>query len=76
MAALDAVDYLPHAAPNALLLQFGNEEKEPSPAEQKELAASASDPKDVRYYDAGHDLTPEARVEREDWLAERFGLEE
>jgi dienelactone hydrolase len=76
MAVLDAVDYLPHATPNALFLQFGNEDEEPSPAEQRELAASASDPKDVRYYDAGHDLTAEARGEREDWLAARFGLDD
>ena len=75
MAVLDAVDYLPHAAPNALLLQFGNEDEEPAPAEQRELAASASEPNDVRYYDAGHDLTSEARAEREDWLAARFDLD-
>ena len=38
-------------------------------------APPASDPKQIHFYDAGHELNDEARADRASWLAERFGLE-
>jgi pimeloyl-ACP methyl ester carboxylesterase len=45
MRPIDAVNYLPHAAPNALFFQFGKEDTRPSPDEGRQAAASASAPK-------------------------------
>jgi uncharacterized protein len=72
MRPIDAVNYLPHAAPNALFLQFGNEDTRPSPAQGREVVAAASSPKTGRWYDGGHELDDQARAEREDWLAGRL----
>ena len=73
MKPIDAVDYLPHVAPNALFLQFGSEDTRPSPEMGKEVQAAASMPKQAKWYEGGHELNDQARAERQDWLAERLG---
>jgi hypothetical protein len=60
MRPIDAVNYLPHAAPNALFFQFGKEDTRPSPDEARQAAASASAPKQARWYDGGHELNDQA----------------
>jgi dienelactone hydrolase len=74
MKPIDAVNYLPHAAPNSLLLQFGSEDTRPSPEMGQEVQAAASSPKQAKWYEGGHELNDQARAEREDWLAERLGV--
>lgn len=74
MADLDAVKYLPHVAPNAVLLQFGSKDNAPSPAEAKQTAQAASEPNEVRAYDGGHNLNAGATSERIAWLLDRFGV--
>jgi len=73
MKPIDALSYLPHVAPNALFLQFGNEDTRPSPEQGREVEAAASSPKQAKWYDGGHELNDEAKRERDDWLAERLG---
>ena len=74
MKPIDAVNYLPHVAPNALFLQFGNEDTRPSPEQGREAQAAASSPKQAKWYDGGHELNDQAEKERDDWLAERLGV--
>ena len=74
MRVIDAVNYLPHAAPRAVLLQFGNQDTRPSPADAQAVAAAASSPKEVQSYDGGHELNEQAKTARENWLARRFGV--
>jgi pimeloyl-ACP methyl ester carboxylesterase len=74
MKPIDAVNYLPHVAPNALFLQFGSEDTRPSPEMGKEVQAAASSPKRAKWYEGGHELSDQARAERGDWLAERLGV--
>lgn len=73
MKPIDAIDYLPHVAPNALFLQFGNQDTRPSPAQGREVQAAASSPKQAKWYDGGHELNDQAEKERDDWLVERLG---
>ena len=73
MEPIDAVDYLPHVAPNALFLQFGHQDTRPSPAQGREVQAAASSPKQAKWYDGGHELNDRAETERDDWLVERLG---
>jgi uncharacterized protein len=42
MEPIDAVNYLPHVAPNALFLQFGSEDTRPSPEMGHEIEDAAS----------------------------------
>jgi predicted esterase len=74
MKPIDAVNYLPHVAPNALFLQFGSEDTRPSPEMGQEVENAASKPKQAEWYEGGHELNDQARAEREDWLAERLGV--
>jgi hypothetical protein len=74
MKPIDAVNYLPHVAPNALFLQFGSEDTRPSPEMGQEADDAASKPKQAKWYQGGHELNDQARTEREDWLAGRLGV--
>ena len=71
----DAVEYLGDVAPNAVYFQFGEQDDAPSPEQGQEQMDAASDPKQIHFYDAGHELNDEARADRANWLAERFELE-
>ena len=71
----DAVNYLGDVAPNALYLQFGEQDTAPSPEQGQEMMDVASEPKELHLYDAGHELNDEAKADRANWLAERFELE-
>jgi dienelactone hydrolase len=73
MQPIDAVNYLPHVAPNALFLQFGSEDTRPSPETGHEVEDAASKPKQAKWYEGGHELNDRARAERDVWLAERLG---
>lgn len=71
----DAVEYLGDVAPNALYFQFGEQDTAPSPEQGQEQADVASEPKEIHFYDAGHELNAGAKADRANWLAERFELE-
>ncbi len=73
MKPIDAVNYLPHVAPNALFLQFGSEDTRPSPEMGHEVEDAASKPKQAKWYEGGHELNDQALAERDGWLAERLG---
>jgi dienelactone hydrolase len=72
----DAVNYLGDVVPNALYLQFGEQDTAPSPEQGREMMDAASEPKEMHLYDAGHELNDEAKADRANWLAQRFELEE
>ena len=72
----DAVNYLGDVAPNALYLQFGEQDTAPSPEQGQEMMDVASEPKEMHLYDAGHELNDDAKADRANWLAQRFELEE
>jgi hypothetical protein len=74
MRPIDAVEYLPHAAPSALYLMFGKQDTRPSPADGREAFAAASSPKEIGWYDAEHELNDEARADGRAWLAGRLGV--
>ena len=73
MKPIDAVEYLPHAAPSSLFLMFGQQDTRPSPAEGREAFAAASSPRKIGWYDAEHELNDQARADARAWLAEQLG---
>jgi hypothetical protein len=71
----DAIRYVPFAAPTPLLFQFARHERYIGEASMKRYSEAASEPKDVRWYDTGHDLNdPRALADRAGWLAPKLGL--
>jgi pimeloyl-ACP methyl ester carboxylesterase len=73
LSPLCPIIYLPHAT-GPVLLQFGNNDPYVPLKNAQSLADAAPEPKRVRYYDAGHALNGQARVERREWLALRLHL--
>lgn len=75
MSAFDAVNYVAHAAPTPLLFQFARYEQYFDEAAMLRYAQAASEPKTVRWYDAGHELSNvEALVDRARWLQKQIGM--
>jgi dipeptidyl aminopeptidase/acylaminoacyl peptidase len=58
-----------------LLLQNGTLDELVSPSNAEELHALAPEPKEIRWYNGGHGLTPQADVDRRKWLQEKIGLD-
>ncbi len=75
MPEFDAVHYLPHAAPAAILFQFAERDRYISEEEARLAFETASEPKFIRWYDADHSFNEQARDERAAWLSAQLGLD-
>lgn len=64
--------FLPKAAPTRLLFQFGLKEEYISKKEMDATAKLASEPKEVRFYDAPHNLNTEATTDRVNWIVKEL----
>ena len=72
---VDPIGYVAYAAPASLLFQFANNDKYISKETANEFFAAASKPKEVKWYDATHDLNVEAaRNDRREWLTRQLRL--
>lgn len=68
-SVLDAVRYVPYASPTPLLLQFARYERYFDEASMKKYENAASNPKQVYWYDTGHEVNDlRALVDRAQWL--------
>jgi len=71
-----AVRYVPHSAA-PLLFQFARYERYFDKAAMDRYAKAAREPKEVKWYDTGHDLNDvQALVDRVAWLRRKIGLAE
>jgi hypothetical protein len=77
MEPLESLYFVGHAAPSALLFQNGRHDEVITRVSADRLHAFASDPKNIRWYDAGHDPTPDAPevwCDQAKWLRDRLEL--
>lgn len=74
MAPIEPIRFVGHAN-IPLLLQNGRFDEFVPGYEAEELHAAAPQPKEVRWYDAGHSLNQQAVVDRHRWLHEKIGLD-
>ncbi len=72
--SIDTVHFVRDLAPAAVLIQGGERDRVIPRAELEELYRATSAPKQIRWYGAGHELTPEAGRERVAWLSAELGL--
>jgi len=73
---LDAINFVPHAAPTPLLFQFARFERYFNETAMRRYADAASEPKLVLWYDTGHglnDLRP--LIDRANWLQKYIRME-
>jgi pimeloyl-ACP methyl ester carboxylesterase len=69
MAPIDPVHYVRHAAPSGLFFQCGRKDEAFSSEQFERLAQAASEPKRVKWYDAGHSFENGlGRQDRLEWL--------
>jgi hypothetical protein len=54
------------------MLQIGRTEEYFTLSNRMAFAEAASEPKDLRWYDAGHMLNEKAREDRDRWLVEEL----
>jgi dienelactone hydrolase len=75
LAAVDPIHYVSRAKPCPILLQFANTDKYISKTAANAFVNAASEPKQVKWYDATHDLNVEAaRNDRDKWLTQQLRL--
>jgi dienelactone hydrolase len=75
VSPLDAIRYVPYAAPTPLLFQFARFERYFNEAAMLRYARAASEPKEVKWYDTGHELNDiQALKDRADWLRKQIGI--
>jgi cephalosporin-C deacetylase-like acetyl esterase len=70
----DSVHFARRSAPAAVFLQFGKNDKPIREPIARASFAHFGEPKRMKFYDAGHELNAEARVDRAEWLAGRLRL--
>ena len=72
--SIDTVRFVPDLAPASVLVQGGERDRVIPRAELEELYEATSEPKELRWYAAGHELTPKAGRERVAWLSAELAL--
>jgi dienelactone hydrolase len=70
----DPGEYVSHAAPAVVFLQYATQEKFLTPERARVYAAVVSEPKRFKLYDAPHALNAEARRDRIGFLTEQLKL--
>jgi uncharacterized protein len=68
MEPIEPIYYVGHAAPASLLFQNGLEDQLVPPTAALRYQEGGSEPKEVRWYQAGHSLNPEAECDQLEWL--------
>lgn len=72
--AIDTSEFVDNLAPTSVLFQGAEFDSVVPRRELEILHERASEPKELRWYDADHDLGQEAAAERVEWLAGRLDL--
>lgn len=72
--AIDTVDYVDNLAPTRLLIQGAEYDSVIPRSELELLYEEASTPKEIRWYDADHDLGETAAKERVAWIVDQLDM--
>ena len=75
MVPIEAIRFIGLAKPTPLLFQNGKTDEFITAADAQLLHNAAPEPKRIIWYDAGHNLTPQATLDTHDWLVQQIGLD-
>jgi dienelactone hydrolase len=76
MSEIDPITHIPNVAPAHVLFQFGTHDPHVSRERAEEFFAAAKEPKEMKWYEAGHALNPDATQDRKIWTTKKLRLEE
>lgn len=71
---IDPVSNVSKLAPAPLLFQFGEKDIHVPVEKGQQFYQAAKDPKEIRWYDAGHGLNAQAAADRTAWLSRQLNL--
>lgn len=75
MIPIEPIRFFGFAKPTQLLLQNGQLDEFISQSDAQSLHNAAPEPRKLLWYNAGHNLTPQAVLDRHDWLVQQIGLD-
>lgn len=75
MEPIEPIYLVRHAQASALLFQSGRFDELVPPADAERLHAAASEPKEVIWYETGHELSAQAWCDGADWLRGHLGFD-
>lgn len=73
---LDPIMHVTSLSPAPILFQFGTNDPHVPKQRAEEFFEEANEPKEIRWYEAGHGLNPNATNDRKDWLKRNLHLRE
>ncbi|MBK9927504.1 MAG: dienelactone hydrolase family protein [Anaerolineales bacterium] len=74
MAEIDPIAHVAQLSPAPVFFQFAKDDPHVPKERAEEFFASASEPKEITWYEAGHGLNASATHDRKKWLKEKLGL--
>lgn len=74
MAEIDPITHVPGLAPSEVFFQFATDDFHVPKDRAEEFYAAAKDPKEMKWYEAGHALNEVATKDRRVWLKRKLGL--
>lgn len=74
MSEIDPIAHVPNLSPARLFFQFATDDFHVPKERAEEFFAAAKDPKELKWYEAGHGLNEHATRDRKAWLRQNLGL--
>jgi dienelactone hydrolase len=74
MAEIDPIVHVPNLAPAPIFFQVATEDPHVPRERAEEFFAAAREPREMKWYTAGHGLNQESTQDRKAWLKEKLGL--
>jgi len=71
---LDPITHIPNLTPAPVFFQFGTDDPHVPKERAEEFFGAALQPKEMKYYEAGHGLNSESTADRKQWLKEKLEL--
>ena len=74
MSEIDPITHIQNLSPAQIFFQFSTDDPHVPKERAEEFFAAAIEPKEMKWYQAGHALNPDATLDRKAWLKENLGL--
>ena len=74
MSAIDPIAHVQNLSPASVFFQFGTDDPHVPKDRAEEFFAAAQEPRELKWYQAGHGLNSIAAEDRKSWLREKLGL--
>ncbi len=71
-SALDPITHIPTLSPASVLFQFGTDDPHVPKERAEEFFNAAQEPKEIRWYESGHELNADAAADRTSWLKKKL----